>query len=198
MSFELLPALVAGVVATLAMTAGFAVMRATGRTTIDFPLILGTMVTGDATRARAAGFVTHVLVMGGLAFGSLYAGLFDWVGAEGSETWLYGVAFGSLHGGIAGFGLAALPAVHPRMRANAGEEWPDTTVFRESPEPVPPTDKPVRGEPRGSLVAPERPQLTLRAPGPFGAEYGSMTPIGLVLGHLAYGLVFGGLYGTLA
>jgi hypothetical protein len=39
--------------------------------------------------------------------------------------------------------------------------------------------------------------VTLKAPGPFGRNYGSATPPGMLMGHVIYGLVLGAVYGLL-
>jgi hypothetical protein len=39
--------------------------------------------------------------------------------------------------------------------------------------------------------------ITLKSPGPFGRNYGRATPPGLLMTHILYGLVLGGVYGML-
>ena len=115
--FDLVPALAAGFVGTLAMTALMMAGRATGMTSMDMPLLIGGMVSNDERKARGIGMVVHVLMMGTVVFGVTYALLFA---AFDSDAALTGLLIGVVHGLI--FGLLVLPmmpAIHPRMKVSA-------------------------------------------------------------------------------
>lgn len=192
MDFELWPAVGAGAAAT-ALIAGVAVVvNRTRLSGLDVFLLHGSFLTGRVRPAIALGFVAHVLLFGGLVFGSLYASLFDVLGLETTEAWWFGLMLGAVHGWFAGLLLSAIDLVHPRM-AHDSSGPPDTLVLERSPEPDP-TDVPVAGASRfGRQVLTAAP-LRLRAPGPFGSQYGSLTPVEVVLGHTLYGLLVGLLY----
>jgi hypothetical protein len=106
-----------GLVATAALTAVMIAAQLAGFTRLDLPLILGTVVTEDPDRARGAGFLVHLTVGQGFAFGHA-AGfvLLD------RATWWLGGLFGLAHVAVALTALVPLLAgVHPRMAsARAG------------------------------------------------------------------------------
>ena len=113
-----------GLIATAALTAVMVAAQLAGFTRLDLPLVLGTVVTEDPDRARAAGFVIHLAVGEGFAFG--YAATFALVGF--SSWWLGAL----LHGIVA---LAVLvpvfAGVHPRMASTRA--GPATTAVLEPP-----------------------------------------------------------------
>ena len=116
--FDLGRALAAGFVGTLAMTAVMMAGRAGGMTSMDLPLTIGGLLSGDEGKARRLGMVIHVLMMGTVVFGVIYGLLFA---AFDSDTALTGLLIGVVDGLI--FGLMVLPmmpAIHPRMKATAG------------------------------------------------------------------------------
>ncbi|MDQ3217984.1 MAG: hypothetical protein M3Q18_09095 [Actinomycetota bacterium] len=113
MEFDLLPALIAGFVGTVAMTVGMTMGKSMGMTTMDIALIGGGMMSGDERKARRAGMFIHLIVMGTLVFGSIYAFLFQ---ALESASWVTGLIVGVVHGAVVG--IMAMPmmgAIHPRM-----------------------------------------------------------------------------------
>jgi hypothetical protein len=78
---------------------------------MDLPFLLGTIVSGDRTRAKALGYALHFVV--GQLFAFLYFGVFSAIGHSG---WSLGALLGLLHGLFAGTALVnVLPVVHPRM-----------------------------------------------------------------------------------
>lgn len=100
-----------GLVATAALTAVMISAQLAGRTRLDLPLILGTVVTPDPDRARLAGFLIHLGV--GQAFALGYAATFLLVGRA---TWWIGGLLGLLHGAVALTVLVPVFAgIHPRM-----------------------------------------------------------------------------------
>ena len=115
--FQIGPALVAGFVGTIAMTAVMMMGRARGMTSMDMPLMIGGMLTGDESKARRLGMIVHVLMMGSVVFGTVYGLLFT---ALDSDAALTGLVIGVVHGLV--FGLMVLPmmpALHPRMKVSA-------------------------------------------------------------------------------
>lgn len=100
-----------GLVATAALTAVMISAQLAGRTRLDLPLILGTVVTPDPDRARFAGFLIHLGIGQGFALG--YAATFVLVGRA---TWWIGGLLGLLHGAVALMVLVPVFAgIHPRM-----------------------------------------------------------------------------------
>jgi hypothetical protein len=67
-----------------------------GRTRLDLPLILGTLVTEDPDRARVAGFFVHPAV--GQSFALGYAAT---LALLDQATWWLGSLLGLLHGAVA-------------------------------------------------------------------------------------------------
>jgi hypothetical protein len=116
-----------GLVATSALTAILIAAQMTGRTRLDLPLMLGTVVTEDPDRARVAGFFIHLGIGQGFAFG--YAASFALLDRA---TWWLGGLLGLLHAAVALTVLVPLlPGVHPRMAsARAG---PRSTAMLEPP-----------------------------------------------------------------
>ena len=103
-----------GLIATTALTALLIIAQMAGLTRLDLPLVLGTLVTEDPDRARAAGFFIHLAV--GQAFALGYAATFA---VLDTATWWLGLLLGLLHGLVALAVLVPLLAgVHPRMASN--------------------------------------------------------------------------------
>jgi hypothetical protein len=100
-----------GLVATTGLTVVMVVAQLAGRTRLDLPLLLGTVVAEDPDRARAAGFVIHLVA--GQVFAVFYAAGFT---ALGRATWWLGALFGLAHAVVAlAVIVPLLPGVHPRM-----------------------------------------------------------------------------------
>ncbi len=161
MEFSLMGGLVAGIVATTVMSIMMKMSARFGMT--DMPpmeLVTGSMMTSDKDRAMTMGVVIHWLMMGTIVFGLGYAALFS---ALGSASVITGVLLGAAHGVVLGLVfMPMMPAMHPRMVRSS--ELDDTVTVT------------------GSGVQ-------LSAPGVFGSRWGGLTPVGLVMGHVAYGLV---------
>ncbi len=103
-----------GLLATTVLTALMISAQLGGLSRLDLPLILGTVVTPDPDRARAAGFVIHLVV--GQVFALGYAVCFALLG---EATWWLGGLFGALHGAVALMVLIPLlVGIHPRMASN--------------------------------------------------------------------------------
>jgi hypothetical protein len=100
-----------GFVATAALTGVMVAAQLARQTRMDIPTMLGTIMTADLDRARAAGIFMHFGV--GQAFALVYASAFMLIGRSG---WLLGAALGLAHGLLAlTLIIPALPSVHPRM-----------------------------------------------------------------------------------
>lgn len=116
-----------GLIATAALTVVMIAAQLAGRTRLDLPLMLGTLVTEDPDRARVAGFFIHLAVGQGFALG--YAATFALVGRA---TWWIGALLGLLHAAVALTVLVPLlPGVHPRMASHRA--GPGTTPTLEPP-----------------------------------------------------------------
>jgi len=103
-----------GLVASAALTAVMTTAQLAGLTRLDLPLLLGTLVTENPDRARAAGFGIHLLV--GQAFGIGYLLVFALLH---QATWWLGVLLGLLHVSVVLLVLLpVLPGVHPRMASH--------------------------------------------------------------------------------
>ncbi len=172
MTFNLLAALLAGLAGTIAMSAMMRATTAMGVT--DMPsmtLIQGTMVTDDVGTANRIGVLTHVVMMGTIVFGIGYTALFTLLG---DASVLTGALIGLGHGIVAGLAMAMMGSVHPRMTA------PTATTRSE-----------------GDVLTITAGQATLVEPGIFAKNYGPMTPVGLVLGHVLFGVVVALVYAAI-
>jgi hypothetical protein len=105
-------ALAGGFVGTLVLTTGLRTANELGLTRVDLPFLLGTAVTRDRARAKAVGYLLHLVA--GEVFALVYFAMFTAVGTGG---WFLGALLGLLHGIISATALVniLLPAVHPRM-----------------------------------------------------------------------------------
>lgn len=116
-----------GFVATVALTAILVVAQLAGRTRMDIPMMLGTIVVEDPDRARVWGSLMHLV--NGQFFALFYALAFSRL--DEATLWLGGL-FGLLHG-IAALTLIipALPGIHPRMASD--RQGPKGDVVLEPP-----------------------------------------------------------------
>lgn len=169
--FSIGAALVAGLAGSIVMTVMMQLASAAGMTRMpSMALIQGSMVTGDQSKATMMGLVTHVLIMGTLVFGSIYAALFV---AFDSHGWATGLLVGVVHGVVAGIVMVMMGAMHPRM-------------------------EPVTSFPTDTAVTIDDGEVRIAEPGLFARNYGPMTPMGLIVGHALYGLVVALVYGATA
>jgi hypothetical protein len=173
MEFEFWPALVAGFVGGAVMSMMIAMMRKAGRTEMDMALIEGSMLSGDRGKAKAIGAFLHLVVFSALIIGSIYAWLFDAFGVSDGNAWWVGALYGVVHGILGGLFMGMIPAMHPRMRGGLESDQVQQ----------------VGGPSDGSLL--------LKPPGVFAKNYGSATPPGVLMVHIAYGLVVGLVYSLL-
>jgi hypothetical protein len=105
-------ALVGGLIGTVVLTTVLRAASELGLTRIDLPFLLGSAVTADRVRAKAAGYLLHFVF--GLLFALAYGAIFVVAGRSGL---VFGALLGLLHGLFAGSALVnvLLPVVHPRM-----------------------------------------------------------------------------------
>jgi hypothetical protein len=105
-------AVVGGLVGTVVLTT---ILRAASEfrlTRMDIPFLLGTAITDDRVRAKAAGYALHFVF--GLLFALAYYVIFVVIDTSGV---LLGALFGLVHALFAASALVnvLLPVVHPRM-----------------------------------------------------------------------------------
>ena len=105
-------ALAGGFVGTLVLTTTLRAANELSLTRVDLPFLLGTIVTKDRARAKAIGYLMHLVT--GELFALVYFGIFVSIDSSG---WLLGALFGLLHGIFSTTALVnvLLPVVHPRM-----------------------------------------------------------------------------------
>jgi hypothetical protein len=105
-------ALAGGFVGTLVLTTVLRTANELGLTRVDLPFLLGTAITGDRARAKALGYLLHLVT--GAVFAIVYYAIFAAIDTSG---WLLGALFGLLHGIVSATALVnvLLPVVHPRM-----------------------------------------------------------------------------------
>ena len=116
-----------GLLSTALLTALMIAAQLGGMSRLDLPLILGTVVTPDPDRARAAGSVIHLLI--GQCFALGYAATFALLDRA---VWWLGALLGLLHGAVALTVLIPmLVGVHPRMASE--RVGPASTAVLEPP-----------------------------------------------------------------
>jgi hypothetical protein len=105
-------AVIGGLAGTLVLTTILRGASELGLTRMDLPFLLGTAVTEDRVRAKAAGYALHFVF--GLLFALSYWAVFAVVDEAGV---LLGALFGLVHALFAASALVniLLPVVHPRM-----------------------------------------------------------------------------------
>lgn len=104
-------ALLWGFAATVVMTTVMAGSQWLGLTRMSLPFMIGTVFSADRDRAKAIGFVVHLV--NGWAFAFLYAAVFE---SLGRATWWIGATVGIVHAAfVLLVGMTILPGLHPRM-----------------------------------------------------------------------------------
>lgn len=120
-------ALLAGALATTLLTTLLRASVELHFSRMDFPFILGTVLTADRDRAKLAGMGLHFLM--GLVFACFYAEFFAEVAP--ASAWL-GAVLGLAHGlFVLVILLPLMPSVHPRMASST--RGPDPTPMLEPP-----------------------------------------------------------------
>lgn len=101
-----------GLLGTLVLTTLVRVAAELGWTRMDLALLLGTVVTRNRRKARAIGYIFHVLL--GLVFAFGYGAVFRLVGWS---SWWLGGLFGAVHAIFVSTVIVnvLLPVVHPLM-----------------------------------------------------------------------------------
>ena len=143
-----------GFLATVVLTSVLVASQLLGLSRMDIPFMLGALVVESPDRARAVGFLIHLV--NGQVFALLYAAAFALVG---EATWWLGALFGLVHG-IAALTiiLPLLPGVHRRMASE--RSGPELHVVLEPPGPL------------GLNYGRETPLFTLVAHVAYGAVLG--------------------------
>ncbi len=175
--FDLVAALVGGLAATLVMTAMMQMATRAGMTDMPpMPLVVGSMMSGDRKTATVIGGVLHFVMMGTVVFGIIYGSLFT---GFDNDSWWVGLLIGVAHALIAGMlFMPMMPAMHPRMSSDpVGAGTPDDG---------------------GTVAVDQRGEVAIAAPGVLGKRWGTMTPVGFIMGHAVYGLALAVVYGTIA
>jgi hypothetical protein len=154
-------ALAGGFVGTLVLTTTLRAGNELGLTRVDLPFLLGTAVTVDRARAKAVGYLLHLIA--GELFAVVYFAIFSAIDTSG---WAIGGLFGLLHGIVAATALVnvLLPVVHPRMGSTL-------SAANSSPLLEPPGFL-IRNYGRGTLIA------TLLAHIAYGAIVGGFIALG--------------------
>jgi hypothetical protein len=103
---------VGGLLGTLVLTTMLRAASELALTRMDIPFLLGTAVTEDRVRAKAAGYALHFVF--GLLFALAYWAVFAVIDESGV---ILGAVLGLVHGLFAATALVnvLLPVVHPRM-----------------------------------------------------------------------------------
>ena len=150
-------ALAGGFIGTLVLTTTLRGANELGLTRVDLPFLLGTAVTADRARAKAIGYLLHLVA--GELFALVYLAILAAIDTDG---WAIGALFGLLHGIVSATALVniLLPVVHPRMGSTL-------SAANSSPMLEPPGFL-MRNYGRGTLVA------TLLAHVAYGAIVGGV------------------------
>jgi hypothetical protein len=163
--------IVAGGGGVLAMSVVMRMGMRMGMTSMDLPTVLGSMFRGDRTGAKTLGTILHFI--NGLVFGLVYS-LIWWQLGIGHFTiasaWWIGLIFGAIHGVVVEVVMPMLGAMHPRA-----EQAPRTALAGAGSEVV------------------ALPQHF----GFGGSGFGSGTPMGMFLAHLAFGGVWAIIFAAL-
>src|ERR687893_58304 len=93
-------ALAGGFIGTLVLTTALRAANELGLTRVDLPFLLGTAVTRDRARAKALGYLMHLVA--GELFALVYYAIFVALDTSG---WALGALFGLLHGVVAATAL---------------------------------------------------------------------------------------------
>jgi hypothetical protein len=154
-------ALAGGFVGTLVLTTTLRGANVLGLTRVDLPFLLGTAVTVDRARAKAVGYLMHLVA--GELFAIVYLAILSAIDTNG---WAIGALLGLLHGIVSATALVniLLPVVHPRMGSTLSAA--DSRPLLEPPGFL------MRNYGRGTLIA------TLLAHVAYGAIVGGFIGLG--------------------
>jgi len=116
-----------GFLANLVLTTVNAAAQGIGLTRMNFPYMLGTMLTPNRDRAKLYGFFLHMLV--GWASSLVYVLIFQSLGAAG---WWRGGIIGILHAFfVLTVVMSLMPGLHPRMASE--QHGPEAQNMLEPP-----------------------------------------------------------------
>ena len=114
-------------VANLMLTTVSSATQGLGLTRMNFPYMLGTILTPNRDKAKLQGFLVHAAA--GWAFSLIYVLIFQSLGAAG---WWRGAIIGVLHAFFVLIVVVALlPGLHPRMASE--QHGPDAHNALEPP-----------------------------------------------------------------
>jgi len=116
-----------GFVATVVLTLSMAGSQGMRLTRMSLPYMLGTMFTASRDRAKALGFILHLI--NGWLFALVYVAAFN---SWGRSTWWLGTLIGLVHSlFVLTAGMRLVPGFHPRMAS----EQQGPTVARQLEPP---------------------------------------------------------------
>lgn len=115
MDFDLVAAIVGGLVGTAVMTVLMTLAPMLGMPKMDMPALLGSMF--GAPGSKTLGLLMHFMM--GTVFGLVYAALFSVV--TGTSIVLLGGLFGIVHWLIAGLMTGMMPMMHAGIRSGQVE-----------------------------------------------------------------------------
>ncbi|HZR58692.1 MAG TPA: hypothetical protein VFA74_17615 [Terriglobales bacterium] len=103
--------LFSGFLATLAVSTILSGSQGLGLTRMNIPYMIGTTVTSDREKAKAYGFILHVL--NGWVFSIIYVLIFE---DRHYANWWFGLLLGLAHAlFVLTVGMSLIPGMHPRM-----------------------------------------------------------------------------------
>ncbi len=108
---NIIGAIVAGLVGTVAMSMVIAMAPSMGMPKMDIVGMLGSMFSKEGN--TALGWVLHLMM--GIVFAIIYAAV--WAAGIGSATWVGGLIFGAVHWLIVGLMMGGVPMMHVGIRA---------------------------------------------------------------------------------
>ena len=116
-----------GFVATVVLTLSMAGSQGMRLTRMSLPYMLGTMFTASRDRAKALGFVLHLI--NGWLFALVYVAAFN---SWGRSTWWLGALIGLVHSlFVLTAGMRLVPGVHQRMASE--QQGPTVARLLEPP-----------------------------------------------------------------
>lgn len=171
MDFNLIPALGAGLMATVVMSLFTEVVALKGVTSMpSMSFLIGSAFSGDRDTAMTIGNGLHFGLLGGLVSGIGYAVA---LAVVDQPSWMVGLGVGLVHGTLVGIALGKVEDLHPRMV-----------------DPVPAGRRAIRRTRHRSEVVAVK-------PGMFGVNWGDVTPVIIVSSYALYGLVYSLIYSIL-
>ncbi|MFZ5820192.1 MAG: DUF6789 family protein [Chloroflexota bacterium] len=109
---NVLGAIAAGLVGTIAISMVMAMAPKMGMPKMDIVDMLSTMF---GKPNRSIGWMMHFLM--GVIFALIYS--FVWSAGVGSSTWINGLIFGAVHWLVVGIGMGMIPMMHAGIKSGA-------------------------------------------------------------------------------